>query len=184
MTIDSVRRLHLVAFAMLLSSGAWAEGGRDDSRLAPEPVETVEGSSLAVLDGDTAALKGKDRIRLLGVDAPETYDSRCERELLLGLKAKKRFAELLAAGPVRIERREKDAFRRTLAYVTLSDGRDVGRTMLEEGLVLPHRPGEEAAAERLAQWCGPPAGVRTNTSAPLSQDRWPSLRTVEDRWDR
>lgn len=137
-----------LAAALLTTSIAIAEPARR------EPPETVDGSTLVVFDGDTVALPGRERIRLLDIDTPETFDSRCERELMLGLKAKERLAELLRAGPVTIERRDKDRFGRTLAYLRLADDRDVGTVLLEESIALPYRPGKEASAARLAHWCG------------------------------
>ena len=40
------------------------------------------------------------RIRIVQIDTPETFGPRCENELILGLKAKKRLRELLDSGTV------------------------------------------------------------------------------------
>lgn len=105
-----------------------------------------------IVDGDTIAI-GKERIRLLDVDTPETFRSHCEAELATGLKAKERLRQLLDAGPVSIERSGKlDRYRRTLARVFVN-GKDVGDVLVAEGLALIWRPGREAKAERLAHWC-------------------------------
>jgi endonuclease YncB( thermonuclease family) len=152
MPSEILRGVLLVA---LLSTAALAEGGRSDSsRIVPEGIETVDGRTLVVLNGDTLSVPGKDRIRLFNIDAPATVDFRCERELILGLKAKQRLVELVRSGLVSIERRDKDPYRRTLGYVRLGDGRDVGRVLLAEGLVAPYRPDEAGEAENLALWCG------------------------------
>ena len=47
-----------------------------------------------IVDGDTIDIDGT-RIRILDIDTPETSRSRCENELTLGLKAKRRLRELL-----------------------------------------------------------------------------------------
>lgn len=143
-----------ILLAALLATGALAEGGSDSSRLSIEAVEAVDGRTLVVLNGDTVYLPGRDRIRLFNIDAPQTVDFRCERELILGLKAKQRLAELLRSGTVSIERRDKDPYRRTLGYLRLDDGRDVGRVLLAENLALPYRPDAAGETENLAAWCG------------------------------
>jgi endonuclease YncB( thermonuclease family) len=140
-------------FAAFLSTAASAEGGDDSSRIPAQPVETVDGRTLIVLNGDTVSVPGKDRIRLFNVDAPATVDFRCERELILGLRTKQRLAQLLRSGPVSIERRDKDPYRRTLGYLRLGDGRDVGRVLLAEKLALPYRPDRAGTVEHLAVWC-------------------------------
>jgi hypothetical protein len=52
-----------------------------------------------IIDGDTIDIYGV-RIRIVQIDAPETFGPRCENELILGLKAKKRLRELLDSGTV------------------------------------------------------------------------------------
>jgi endonuclease YncB( thermonuclease family) len=83
---------------------------------APVAAETVDGRRIVIVDGDTIAL-GRERVRLLNIDAPESFRPRCERELIAGLKAKAYLAELLRAGPVVITRTAEDRYRRTLARV-------------------------------------------------------------------
>jgi endonuclease YncB( thermonuclease family) len=119
-----------------------------------KPPETVDGASIIIIDGDTVGLPSRERIRILEIDTPETFDSRCENELILGLKAKERLAQLLRAGPVTIERHDRDRFHRTLAYLRLADGRRVGDILMAEGIALRYLPGKAAREERLARWCG------------------------------
>ena len=52
-----------------------------------------------IIDGDTIDIDGV-RIRIVQIDTPETFGPRCENELILGLKAKKRLRELLDSGTV------------------------------------------------------------------------------------
>jgi hypothetical protein len=63
----------------------------------PAFAETFDGRRAVIIDGDTIAL-GTERIRLLNIDAPESFRSRCERELVMGLKAKERLAASPAPG--------------------------------------------------------------------------------------
>jgi endonuclease YncB( thermonuclease family) len=107
---------------------------------------------VVIVDGDTVDIDGV-RIRLLGIDAPETFRSRCENELVLGLKAKARLRQLLDSGQVSYEPHGHDRYGRTLAHV-LAGGIDVGQVLLAEGLALRYEPGFEAKQQRLRAWCG------------------------------
>jgi endonuclease YncB( thermonuclease family) len=114
--------------------------------------ERFDGRRVVIIDGDTFAL-GSERVRILNIDAPETRGSRCERELVLGLKAKERLAGLLRAGSVDVVRDGQDRYRRTLARVSVG-GLDVGQVLVREGLALPWQSGGEAKEARLRHWCG------------------------------
>ena len=116
---------------------------------------TPAANPVVIVDGDTIAV-GRERIRLLSIDTPETFRSRCDNELVLGLKAKERLRQLLDSGPVSIERDGHDRYRRTLAHVK-AGAIDVGATLLAEGFALPYQPGGAAKLERLRTWCGPNA---------------------------
>ena len=123
-------------------------------RPAPAQGETVDAHKVYVIDGDTLAMAG-ERIRVLGIDAPETREARCERERAAGYMTKARVADLLRFGRfVDIDRQGHDQYGRTLARIIL-DGRDLGEQLVREKLALPYRSGAEARAERLARWCGP-----------------------------
>jgi endonuclease YncB( thermonuclease family) len=114
---------------------------------------TVDPRMLYVIDGDTLALAG-ERIRLLGIDAPETRDARCERERVAGYETKARVVDLLRFGrSVEIRRQGHDQYGRTLAHI-LIDGRSLGEQLVREKRALPYRSSAEAKAARLAHWCG------------------------------
>jgi endonuclease YncB( thermonuclease family) len=123
--------------------------------------ETLTGR-VQVIDGDTVwhyptSRSESEKIRLLDIDAPETTRPSCERELIAGLRAKARLAELLQRRPLRIERCDEhgepceDRFGRTLARLHTPAG-EVGAILLREGLALKYEPGRKA--ERNAHWCG------------------------------
>ena len=108
-------------------------------------------AGVRVIDGDTIDIDGT-RIRILSIDTPETFRSRCENEYLLGLKAKERLTELVGSGEVSYTPDGVDRFGRTLATVYVGEV-DVGEVLLKEGHALPYMPGPEAKAKRLATWC-------------------------------
>lgn len=98
----------------------------------------------AVVDGDTIDVvvgAGRvERVRLIGVDTPETHHPERPVECL-GPEAAARTAVLLPPGtPVLLERdREaRDPYGRLLAYVRrATDGMFVNLVLLEEGLARP-----------------------------------------------
>ncbi len=119
--------------------------------------EVVDGRAMIITDGDTVALKKPDaapeRIRLLDIDAPETWHPRCEAELVKGLQAKARLAELVRGGPVDVRRSGKlDPYQRTLARLDTAFG-DAGSILLAEGLAVHWRPGPSAWRARAKHWC-------------------------------
>lgn len=82
-----------------------------------------------VVDGDTFQLKSGQRVRLMGVDAPE-YD-RCA-----GPEAKDRLKELILGKQVRLAESAPEEFGRDLALVYVGDIL-VNKVMLEEGWGRP-----------------------------------------------
>ncbi len=103
------------------------------------PVEEVfAGTPLdvsRVIDGDTLLLASGHRVRLIGVDTPETKhpDRPVER---LGKQAFRFTQDLVGEGPVRLEfdRERRDPYRRLLAYVYLPDGRLLNEELIRAGL--------------------------------------------------
>jgi endonuclease YncB( thermonuclease family) len=91
----------------------------------------VQAAELRVWDGDTFTLSG-ERFRLLGVDAPELFSSKCEAEKRLAKKARARLQQLLGDGEgLVLQRHEQDRFKRTLVVVVV-DGRSVGEVLVKE----------------------------------------------------
>ncbi len=108
-------------------------------------------------DGDTCTvtLRGRHplfgrnaRVRLLGIDAPETGGrAKCVRERELGLKAKEMLLALLT-GAERVNLvgvLKMDSFGRILGRLT-ADGVDVGARLIRAGLA-------RAWKERARGWC-------------------------------
>jgi len=86
-----------------------------------------------IVDGDTLWLSG-EKIRLEGFDTPEISQPQCSREKRLGNQATDRLAALLNGSDWTLTRSgEKDRYDRTLGTITIA-GRDVGDTLVDEGL--------------------------------------------------
>jgi endonuclease YncB( thermonuclease family) len=100
-----------------------------------------------VIDGDTFRYEGQS-IRIMDIDAPETYPPRCDYEEELGEQATLRLQELLNAGPfqMRSSHRDEDRYGRKLRVVT-RDGRSLGAILVAEGLA-------RAWTGQRMTWCG------------------------------
>jgi micrococcal nuclease len=95
-----------------------------------EPPYTIK-----VIDGDTLDVwtgKKIERIRLIGVDTPETKDPR-RKVQRFGKEASTFLRKTIKGKTLRLERTEKDAHKRTLAFVYLPDGRCVNDLIIKEG---------------------------------------------------
>lgn len=100
-------------------------------------------------DGDTLRC-GDERIRIVGLDTPETYRAECEDERRLGYTAAGRLQFLLYTRRIEIERVPgRDKYGRTLARVLVS-GQDVAQILVAEGLARPYD-----GKTRRQSWCYP-----------------------------
>ena len=112
----------------------------------------VRGRVSWVYDGDTVKVDGVGKVRLLGIDTPEkTVSERdktfrragiASKQLRRGAKRATDFLRRHAKGQIvtlTFDRDKKDHYGRTLAYVTLADGRMLNRELLREGLACVYR---------------------------------------------
>jgi micrococcal nuclease len=100
---------------------------------------------LRVVDGDTLDLEIslgmnvciKERIRIRGINAPETYGVKKEsEEYQKGMVTKNRLIDLILGEKVQIHthKDKKGKYGRYIADVYLVDGTSVGETLIKEGL--------------------------------------------------
>ncbi|MBI5886047.1 MAG: thermonuclease family protein [Deltaproteobacteria bacterium] len=112
-----------------------AFGFDSSSILSVSQAHAAEPSSARVawvVDGDTAVLANGERVRYLGIDAPERGEPFYD-------EAKARNKALVKSRVIRLEvckETPRDKYGRLLAYV-YADGVDVGATLLGEGLARP-----------------------------------------------
>ena len=88
-----------------------------------------------VVDGDTFKL-GKRKIRIIGIDAPETHPARCAEEARLGEQATARLQELLNQGPFEMVAPvygKQDRYGRDLRSIRRGD-QSIADDMRESGL--------------------------------------------------
>jgi len=106
-----------------------------------------------VVDGDTVILDTGQKVRLLGIDAPE-LEKEGQPADFLAHKAKLVLAELTQGKEVRLEydRLRYDRYGRVLAYLFLPDGTDLSREMVQRGLARGYTvpPNQRRREELLA----------------------------------
>lgn len=109
----------------------------------------VGGGTNCVVDGDTFYIGG-DKVRIAGVDAPETHDYRCASELALGRQATEKLQAMLNSGAVTMTSidRDRDRYGRLLRNVAV-EGQDVGEASGPHADMPPAcRTGRSAPASR------------------------------------
>lgn len=137
--------LLFLRLGLLLGLGLVAFG-MDRAKAASTPCAVAR-----VIDGDTVILDclgvGQFRARLMGFDTPETHRPRCNREALLGQAATRRLRALLdTPAGFSVELGGWDRYERRLITIAIN-GRDVGETLIAEGLAFPYQRG------RRPDWC-------------------------------
>lgn len=109
--------ISLVALISLIFNFGFFKKIRDNNRV------------VEVVDGDTFQLQSKERVRLMGVDAPEL--ERCA-----GPEAKKKLTDLILNKSVELKESVTERYGRTMALVYV-DGQLVNKIMMEEGFGRP-----------------------------------------------
>lgn len=142
-----VQKLLLVALALSFA-GCGEEnpakpGGHGYTQASParvrqnQPAETgkpVWRTVVRVVDGDTIILDGGERIRLIGVDTPETVHPRKPVEYY-GKEASA-FTKRTVEGKrvwLEYDQERTDRYGRTLAYVHMEDGRVLNEEIVRQG---------------------------------------------------
>jgi endonuclease YncB( thermonuclease family) len=134
-----------------LVAGPWSDAGTTQSPAnTPSPPRRL---AVIATDGDSLRA-GDERIRLLGVDAPELRQT-CRdargSEWDCGRAARTRMAALVAHGNVACNARGRDRYGRTLAVCSSGDIADVGERLVRDGYAVGYGAGDYAAAEREAK---------------------------------
>jgi micrococcal nuclease len=88
-----------------------------------------------------------DKVRIAGIDAPETHPPRCTEEARLGEAATEKLQALLNSGAVTMTSidRDRDTYGRLLRDVQV-DGADVGEALIAERVAREYGTGRRG-------WC-------------------------------
>ena len=111
--------------------GAGQEAGQESAHSS--------GQAVYVIDGDTFSIDNR-RVRIAGIDAPETHPSRCTEEDRLGRAATDRLRSLLSRGTITMSGSGHDQYGRELRNVSVN-GNDVGEAMISAGLARSYAGG-------------------------------------------
>ncbi len=106
--------------------------------------ESTNYEVLSVIDGDTIVVSingGKDTVRILGINTPETKNAP-QGEECFGAEASAEAKRLLQGALVTLEtdssQDARDKYNRLLAYVGLPDGRDFGQVLVADGFAYEY----------------------------------------------
>jgi len=141
-------RILLTALVLLLS-------------VPPAQAQQILSGTARVIDGDTLDLQGT-RIRLLGIDAPESGQACRDAQgapYPCGERARAALAEMIAGRPVSCTIEREDRYRRGLAVCTAA-GIDLNAEMVRRGAAVAYIDRrylayeQEARAARRGIWAG------------------------------
>lgn len=141
-------------------------------------VETRQVAGIAKInDGDSITL-GTERIRLLGIDAPE-YGQSCRRNgaaYACGREAREALARLVAGHEISCSGWERDRYGRLLA-ICKAGGLELNRSQVEQGWAVAYGGYEEAESmarqKRVGLWAGEferPRAWRDNHGGMVERD--------------
>jgi len=96
--------------------------------------KVVDGDTFYIDDGTSAG----EKIRLIGIDAPETRNTGRKKIGYFGKEAKEYLQQLIDGAQVRLEFdvERYDQYRRTLAYVYLEDGTFLNAELVKQGYAM------------------------------------------------
>lgn len=126
-------------FLAMIVAAAFAAGATFGRWMTVREAASSEHRVVRTVDGDTlvVAVEGRqEKVRLIGVDTPESVDPRRPVECF-GREAARRTAELTDGKRVRLERDtaagDRDSFGRLLRYVYLEDGTLLNELLIRDG---------------------------------------------------
>jgi endonuclease YncB( thermonuclease family) len=124
----------------------------------------IDPADVRVIDGDTIRVYQKQpNVRLVGFNAPETRRAVCDAERELGAKATRRLRDLIRESNLDFEFVACSCTPGTEGTFTCNygrrcgtlkaDGRDVGVTLIAEGLAVPFQCGPTRCPKTPRSWC-------------------------------
>lgn len=135
---------------------------------ASDPVTATSGGAFTVravvIDGDTLAAAGTERLRLHGIDAPEAAQTclRDGRAYACGARAREAMAAIIGSGVLSCDSLGSDRYGRRIVRCRNAEGTDIAGALVRQGWALAFRrfsddyTGQEAAARAARQglWAG------------------------------
>lgn len=144
-----------VALALLAGSAIWSH------RTTPPDPAPLDGQTVTVdrvVDGDTLIVSGSgfvnERLRLLGIDAPEVAHPDFDHDAHFGPEAKRYLTQRLAGKTVTLKfdaTEKRDRFGRLLGYVYLGDSDCINVDLVRDGMAYADRRFKTMLAGTLEQ---------------------------------
>lgn len=164
----SYREQKFLIMAAVLVVVALASIGRQIADNFSLPVLTgtatpSQSRNFSITDGDTIKMDDGTRVRLVGFNTPEKFEPRCDHERELGVQASKRLVEIVSSGNSAVtkvacsckpgtEGTDRCNYGRSCGILKV-DGRDVGQTLISEGLAVPFICGLNGCPPTPRPWC-------------------------------
>ncbi|MBA8835183.1 thermonuclease family protein [Rhizobium leguminosarum] len=138
--------------------------GRVQFQSSPVTLRATQTQEFTVTDGDTVHVVGDAAgTRLVGFNTPEVFSPGCQLERQLGERASSRLKELVTKGNARLtkvacacalgtEGTDKCNYGRYCGVLHV-DGKDVGSTLISEGLAVPFICGQTSCPPTPRPWC-------------------------------
>ena len=143
-----------------------------------------------VIDGDTVDLDIPDgkydhtRVRLLGVDTPETKDPRQKEVMYFGPEASEYTTSLCLNKPVTVlldtVSKERDRYGRLLAYLRLDDGRVINEELVRNGLGYADSRFDHSFFDKYAKLQKEAIRTKTGLWKEITKDKAPTW--VKKEW--
>jgi len=154
--------------------GSFLSGGVGTLDNRPETSPVIDRSpsvpnagkaKFTITDGDTIRLHDGTRVRLVGFNTPEKFEPRCTAEAALGNRASSRLKELVTTAKTTevtlvpcacrpgTEGTKKCNYGRSCGTLSV-DGRDIGQTLIAEGLAVSFVCGATGCPPTPRPWCG------------------------------
>ena len=107
------------------------KSAQNNTEIGSQVVKVIDGDTIDVLSGGK-----KEKVRILGINTPETVDPRRQVECF-GVEASNKAKEILAYQTIRLEldpsQSDRDKYGRLLRYIILPDDKDFGYEMIKQG---------------------------------------------------
>lgn len=138
---NSIRPALFAAFLLSVSTAAQVnpQVGIPEPSREPIHAQAQQRAVIRIVDGDTIVVSPNEKVRLIGVDTPETVHPKKTVECY-GKNAKQFTRDMIEGKSVRLvmddvnqRTKHKDKYGRTLAYAYLDDGRMLNRELIRQG---------------------------------------------------
>lgn len=151
----------VMGIGQLFKTGADWSGTPSQSTSSAQPSSSSQ--RFTVTDGDTIRMADGTSVRLVGFNTPEKFEPMCAREAELGNRASERLRHLVASGASTVtkvacacapgtEGTDRCNFGRSCGILRV-DGKDVGQTLISEGLAVSFQCGKTQCPRLPRPWC-------------------------------